>query len=277
MVTNEAAPIPLTVILRSYNDAHLLPETIRRLRAQEGVSLHIIAFESASTDNSLAVLQEHAIDVIHEMEPGSYRSARVLNQGAAEATTELIAYVNSDALIEGTHVLRTLADTILAHDKCAASFAAQVVRPDASVMTQLDYFIAFENRDQLKSEADWLSMVCSMVRKSAWDELHFDEQLTFAEDAVWSHAMLKQGWSIRYCADCKVEHSHDYTASQRYRRNFGDASALAMIRDEPPARTAVGGLFKPLVKRILKDSWNLTRMGVPWAAILVPWHRYWQL
>ena len=47
-------------------------------------------------------------------------------------------------------------------------FAQQTVRPDANNMTRLDYDLAFGNRASQKSEAVWMSMVCSMIRRSAW-------------------------------------------------------------------------------------------------------------
>ena len=43
-----------------------------------------------------------------ELAPGSYRSARVLNQGARTRSYQHVAYVNSDAIMEDDDVLVTL-------------------------------------------------------------------------------------------------------------------------------------------------------------------------
>ena len=115
--------IPITVVLRSYNDAALLPRTLAALDTQTDVDLTLLAFESASRDSSLQILQDHGGFVhIEQLEPGSYQSSRVLNAGVERATTELVAFVNSDAILLHDRVLRQLADCLLAAEKRAGAF-----------------------------------------------------------------------------------------------------------------------------------------------------------
>ncbi|HYE06769.1 MAG TPA: glycosyltransferase [Planctomycetota bacterium] len=269
--------IPITVVMRCYNDAPLLPRTLTALRAQRGVTWSLIVFESASTDASPSIIADFGPDRIEHLQPGSYRSARVMNRGAAWATTELIAYLNSDAVMEHDRVLRQLADAILADERCAGAFAAQTVRPDASTLTRLDYDVAFARRHELAGdEAHWLSMVCSMIRASAWRDEPFDERLTYAEDAVWSARQRARGRHIRFVPEARAEHSHEYTAAERYRRDYGDKAALAVLATRSP-RGAIGGLLWPFAKRCLRDSWRLCRMGCPSAVLRLPFHRWPQL
>ena len=51
----------------------------------------------------------------------------------------------------------------------------------------------------------------------------------------------------------QVEHSHNYTWSERYKRSFGDRSALAVIAKERPARTMLSGVLKPFIRRCAGD------------------------
>lgn len=275
-------PHPITVVMRSYNDAPLLPHTLGALDAQEGVTSRLFIFESASTDGSKELFERHGYDRIVHLEPGSYHSATVLNQGTEWADTELVAYVNSDAIMMSRSVLRLLADAIVADDRCAGAFCRQIVRPDATPMTRLDYFTAFENRHELGHFADKMSLVCSMVRRSAWENNRFDGALTFSEDYVWSHRAQLQGWRLRYVPEAVVEHSHNYGGEDLYRRHFGDAAALACIRAGAPSSSALGGVVLPWTKRCLRDAWRLARMGAldeawrlpayRWPMLLGEWH-----
>ena len=270
--------LALTVVMRSYNDAALLPRTLAALRAQRGVRWKLIVFESASTDGSPAILEAFGPDRMERLEPGSYRSAKVMNRGAAWAGTELIAYLNSDAIMNHDQVLRRLGDAILADERCAGAFAAQTTRPDASALTRLDYHIAFARRHELRGEqAHWLSMVCSMIRRSAWLEQPFDERLTYAEDAVWSSRQRQRGRSIRFVPEASAEHSHEYTWAERYRRDYGDKAALAVLATRAPPGNALTGFALPLAKRCLRDAWRLTRLGRPWTALRLPAYRWPQL
>ena len=271
-------PIPVTVVMRSYNDAKLLPRTLAALDRQQGVLIELIVIESASTDNSLEILEKYGPDQLICLKPGEYHSSRVLNKGISLATTELVALINSDAILESDECLLDMAKAIRGDMKCAGVFARQSVRADANAMTKLDYEIAFAgDRSQLGTGASWMSLVVSMIRWSAWDELPFDNRVTYAEDAVWSHHIQELGWHIRYVGGASAEHSHNYSWHQRYKRAYGDAEALAAIRGQPPARTSIGGFWKPYIKRVAKDSLRCVKMGMPHQAWKVPFHRWPQL
>ena len=270
--------IPITVVLRSYNDAALLPRTLEALDAQAGVDVTLFAYESASTDNSLEILREFGCAHIEELAPGSYQSSRVLNAGVDRAATELVAFVNSDAILQHDQVLRQLADCLLAGDRRAGAFARQIVRPDADALTRLEYDVAFEHRDQLGTDtASWMTLVCSMIRRDAWRETPFDEAVTFAEDAIWSEQVAALGWTTHYVPEAIAEHSHDYTSSQRYVRAYGDAAALARIRSAPPSNRVIRGFLLPFAKRCLRDSLRLIKLGTPAAILRLPFHRWPQL
>ena len=142
---SESGDIPITVVMRSYNDAPILPRTLESLDSQEGVDVTLFVYESASTDGSQEIFEEHGYDYIYHLEPGEYRSSKVLNDGAERSENELVAYVNSDAIMTEALSLRRLADAILTEEKVCGAFARQTVRPDADPMTRVDYHVAFDN------------------------------------------------------------------------------------------------------------------------------------
>lgn len=266
--------IPITVIMRSYNDAHLLPRTLAALDAQEGVDVCLLVFESASTDDSLTIIRSHGATRIIELEPGSYWSSEILNQGCSHAETECVAFLNSDAIMLDAYCLRRLADSLLADASRAGVFARQTVRPDASDLTRLDYSVAFDHRHELGvRNADCLSLVCSMIRRSAWLDEGFDEDLTFAEDWVWSRRQQARGRHIRYVPEAAAEHSHEYTPEQAFRRSFGDAAAMAKEASRPPP-SWLHGVAWTLVRRCLRDLWRLWRIGRLRSWWRLPTYRY---
>lgn len=267
--------IAVTVVMRSYNDAALLGRTLRALDEQEGVRVSLVVFESASTDGSKDIIEAHGYDQITHLAPGSYRSSKVLNAGVRSARTELVAFVNSDAVMIGRNVLRRMAEVILADPRRAGAFARQLVRPGANVMTRVDYHVAFDNRRELGARAaNWMSLVCSMVRKTAVVEVPFDEELTFAEDAVWSQTVIDRGWRVAYVPEAIVEHSHDYTWEQRYRRSFGDSAALARIAESEPERGLLDGFLVPYLNRCARDVLRLREIGRPLQFWRVPFYRW---
>lgn len=269
------ANIPVTVVMRSYNDAALLPRTLDALDAQQGVEVTLFVYESASSDASKEIFEEHGYDYIRHLAPGEYRSSKVLNDGAWRSRDELVAYVNSDAIMTERLTLRRMADAILADHQTCGAFARQTVRADAGPMTRVDYHVAFENRQELGDPAaSWMSLVCSMVRRSALVSNPFDETLTFAEDAVWSQGMIDRGWRTVYVREAVAEHSHNYTWEERYRRTYGDAAALARILRRAPDRSYLSGFLIPYLKRCLRDLPRLAEVGRLAAFYQIPFYRW---
>lgn len=250
--------------MRSYNDAALLPRTLASLDRQVGVSIELAVFESASQDNSVEIFQEHGFARMTELKPGTYRSSKVLNQGVSEAETEVVVFLNSDAVLLQDDALRKMAETLLADSKVGGVYARQVVRADAGSMTRFEYQLAFDHRDELGEQGNWLTLVCSAIRKSVWEKLPFDERLTFAEDAVWSSGIKQLGFRCEYVEGAEAEHSHDYTWAERKRRAFGDAAALAVMAESPPTDSVISGFLLPWLRRSAGHSLKALRAGIPW-------------
>jgi len=272
---SDAKHIPVTVVMRSYNDAPILPRTLAALDAQEGVDVTLFVYESASADGSKEIFEEHGYDYIYHLEPGAYRSSKVLNDGTKRSENELVAYVNSDAIMTEPKTLRHMADAILADEKICGAFSRQTVRPDADPMTRVDYHVAFDNRQELgEPAASWMSLVCSMVRRSALMENKFDDTLTFAEDAEWSQRMLDLGWKTVYVKEAVAEHSHNYTWEERYRRTYGDSAALARLLKEAPSSSYLTGFLIPFCKRCIRDVPRLAKIGKLHAFYRIPFYRW---
>lgn len=274
----------LPIVLRCWNDAAILPRTLAALAAQEGVRWRLLVIDSASTDGSVPLLMEFIADhggaaaghALQALEPGAYLSSAVLNQGMARAQGEEVAFLNSDAVLATPTTLATLVDELQKDARAAAAFARQIPHPGAGPIACLDLEQAFDRRAELGPGAAWLSMVCCVVRRTAWAEEPFDPRLTFAEDAVWSARAMQRGWRIAYVPAAVVAHSHDLTAVQFRRRAFGDAAALAMLATQaPPGR--LRGWWLPWLRRSLRDGLRLIRRGHRRALGSLLHHRWAQL
>lgn len=251
----------VSVVLRSYNDAELLPRTLQSLDDQQGVDIELFVFESASTDGSKEIIERHGYSRIEHLAQGTYHSSTVLNTGTQWAETEYVAFVNSDAILLSDDVLLKLVLALEHDQKCCGAFAKQVTRPDATVRTKLDHYIAFENRSQLGETSDYMSLVTSIIRRSCWQKIPFETSLTYAEDYVWSDQVKKAGFALKYVDDAVVEHSHNYSDAEIYRRSYGDAAAINIISTQPPAKSVLFGAVVPYLKRMLRDILRLQEMG----------------
>lgn len=282
MANMNSENFPISVVLRSYNDADLLPKTLKSLDNQVGVKIELFVFESASTDGSKEIIEQHGYSRIQNLEPGSYHSSTVLNAGVEWADTDYVAFVNSDAILLTDDVLLKLISALESDPNCCGAFAKQVTRADASVKTKLDHYVAFDNRHQLGEASDNMSLVTSMIRRTCWEQIKFDPSLTYAEDYVWSEQIKRAGFSLKYVEEAEVEHSHNYSDDEIYRRSYGDAAAINVLSTKAPPKTLLAGAILPFVRRMLRDfvrlyemrelSSILAVMRYRWYGVLGNWH-----
>ncbi|MEI6673604.1 MAG: glycosyltransferase [Verrucomicrobiota bacterium] len=218
----------MSVIMRSFNEAWAIGDTIRQLFAQDyGGAIELIVIDSGSSDGSLEIIRAAKPAKLIEIPLGSYVPGVVLNQGARVASHEWLIYLNADATPVGATWLSELLAPCLANAKFGAAFSRQIPRPDCQAVFAHDYARCFGPTRESDSWGHFFSMVSSVTRREVLEKHPFREDLQYAEDDEWTRRLAQHGLAILYAADSVVMHSHNYSMRQTYQRAFGDAKAMA--------------------------------------------------
>ena len=152
-------------------------------------------------------------------------------------------------------------------------------RPDADVLTSLfsagDPGYSAERREVTLPEArEYAEMnpherrllfnfndVASAVRRELW-ERHPFPRAQFGEDILMARALLEAGHTVIYDADARVEHSHDYDASEL--RSRTEIDARFNIEWLGRACVATAADAKTLTERVLaEDTQTIAELGLP--------------
>lgn len=222
-----AARDPLvSIILRSFNEAWALGDTLAALRAQEYTPWELIVIDSGSSDGSQDLIRDANPAHFIQIQPHEYNPSRVMNHGMRLASSEFGIFLNADATPQGPNWLRPLV-TALQDPKTAAVFGRQIPRPDCHAVYACDYDRCFGPNRESAHWDHFFSMVSSGIRKDIWRQRGFLEKLQYAEDDEYTRWARANGYKVLYCEDSVVMHSHNYTPAQAYKRSFGDAKALA--------------------------------------------------
>ena len=227
----------VTIIMRSYNEAWALRDTLPALRAQDYRNWELIVIDSGSTDGSVDLIRaaqpKHFVQIL----PQDYQPSRVMNHGMALAQTETSIFLNADATPQGPGWLRPLA-TALQNPRHAAVFGKQIPRPDCQAVFAYDYERCFgDTRDSAQWD-HFFSMVSSGLRRDVWAKRGFLESMQYSEDDEYTRWCRREGYEVVYCPGSVVMHSHNYTPRQAYKRAFGEAWALAGVSDRAPDQFA---------------------------------------
>jgi glycosyltransferase involved in cell wall biosynthesis len=101
----------VSVVIPNYNGGATIGETIASVRGQTYTALEIIVVDDGSTDNSIAIVKEHAsldarVRLVRQANAGV---AAARNNGWRQAKADLIAFVDSDDLWMPTKIERQVA------------------------------------------------------------------------------------------------------------------------------------------------------------------------
>jgi len=219
---------PVSIILRSFNEAWALRDTLPALAAQNHRNWDLIAFDSGSSDGSVDLIRAAKPKHFVQMLPHEYRPGRVLNQGMELSRHERVIFLNADATPQGSGWLGPLVSE-LADPQVAAVFGRQIPRPNCGAAFARDYERCFGERRESAKWDHFFSMVSSGLRRDAWVRRGFRETMQYSEDDEYTRWCRTEGYRISYCPESVVMHSHNYTPRQAYKRSFGEAWALADV------------------------------------------------
>lgn len=223
----------VTIIMRSFNEAWALRDTLPALEAQDYKNWELIVIDSGSTDGSVELIRaarpKHFVQIL----PHDYQPSRVMNHGMTLAQTETAIFLNADATPQGSNWLRPLAEA-LRDPRHAAVFGRQIPRPDCEAVFAHDYDRCFGDHRESAHWDHFFSMVSSGLRKDVWARRGFLESMQYSEDDEYTRWCRAQGYEVVYCPESVAMHSHNYTPRQAYKRSFGEAWALAAVWNRSP-------------------------------------------
>lgn len=228
---------PVSIVLRSYNEAWALRDTLPAMAAQNYRNWELIVFDSGSTDGSVEMIRAAKPKHFIQLHPHEYRPGRVMNQGMQLARNDRVIFLNADATPQGPDWLGPLV-AALADPRTAAVFGRQIPRPDCEAPFARDYEKCFGPARESATWEHFFSMVSSGLRKDIWAHRGFVETMQYSEDDEYTRWCRSEGYRIAYCPGSVVMHSHNYTPKQAYKRSFGEAWALADVWNGP--RSAFG-------------------------------------
>src|ERR1041385_5784575 len=240
----------VSIIMRSYNEAWALCETLPALRAQTHKNWELIVIDSGSTDGSVDLIRRAEPHHFLQIAPHEYNPARVMNHGMRLARSAYAIFLNADATPQGPHWLGPLLSALF-DPQTGAVFGRQIPRPDCRAVYAHDYERCFGlNRESARWE-HFFSMASSGIRKDIWARRGFNERLQYSEDDEYTRWCRAQGYRVVYVPESVAMRSHNYTPAQAYKRSFGEARALAAVWSGKPrqinwARTVLLGWMNDL-------------------------------
>ncbi len=201
----------------------------------------IAAVDSGSTDGSVSVAADNGFEVVR-IDPRSFNHGRTRQEAVDRFCRgkEIAVFLTHDAVIEGPASLNTLLDAF-SDPLVGAAYGRQLPHAGAGAFGRHSATFLYPALSHVRKLSDapvhgirtaHISNSFAAYRIRALQESGgFPGSLILGEDAYAAFRMLQAGWSVRYCADALVRHSHDYSILEELQRYFDYGVMHAQVPD----------------------------------------------
>lgn len=203
------------------------------LRALEKQTLHpgsLLIIDSQSEDTTRDLFFGYGADVItidsKEFDHGSTRQIAVEK---CSQTSDIVIFMTQDAILADSCSLEKLVEAF-ADERVGAAYGRQLPRHGASPIEAHARLYNYPPVSQVKTLEDKALLgikTCFLSNSFAAYRSHmlkdvdgFPCKNIVSEETFVAAKMQESGWKIKYCADAKVYHSHNYSIVQDFQRCF---------------------------------------------------------
>jgi rhamnosyltransferase len=238
------------ILIPTYKPDDTFCLLLHRLREQTFVVNRVIII---NTDESLwdEAIRRHRIREALDALPCNYSVLHIAKEefdhggtralGAAMSDADIFICMTQDAVPADKHLTENLVNALAGHDGAAVAYARQLPAKDCGVIERYTRNFNYPEESLYKTAADrerlgiktyFCSDVCAAYRSDIYETLGgFEKPCIFNEDMFYAAKAINAGYGVVYAAKAAVIHSHNYTASQQFHRNF-DLAVSQQIHPE---------------------------------------------
>jgi len=219
-MTASREPVAISVLIRTFNSAKTLGRVLSHLKLK-GEDEYVIV-DSGSTDSTLAIAGSHGARIVHA--PGPFNYSKSLNLGFQAARNPWVLVISS-------HSISVVPDLLAVFREAAQDFPEEVVVGYAPNSLSgrgpfEDDKIRYYNRENIQAIHSSCGNGNTLYRRSAWEEIPFDEGIRTGEDKAWLADALGQGCRIAFVSGARTINISQYSLRYMLMKGYSDCRAL---------------------------------------------------
>jgi glycosyltransferase involved in cell wall biosynthesis len=196
----------ISVVIRTHNEVGWIERCLTAVSHQDCPDFEIIVVDNESADGTLDIVSRFGCRLV-TISRAEFSHGRSLNRGIAQARGELVAILSGHCIPVGHRWLERLA-LPLADPRVAGVYGRQEPLPDSHDFDKRDLWTTFGLDRRVQVRDFFFHNANSMVRRSVWQAIPFNEALDGVEDRDWAKRVLEEGYNIVYEPSASVYHFH---------------------------------------------------------------------
>lgn len=221
----------ISVVIRAKNEEHWLGACLNAVAHQDWPAVELIVVDNNSTDRSQAIAKAYGAKIVG-ISDKDFNFSRALNWGIQAARGELVAIVSGHCVPANHRWLAAMAMHFRTPEVVAV-YGRQEPLPDTPATDKRDLWITF-GLDRKEQRRDYFfHNANSMIRRSAWEKMPFNENIHGVEDQDWAKKILREEAArIVYEPTARVFHQHGIHHGQNEERAARVVRVLELIKQD---------------------------------------------
>lgn len=260
--------VRISVVCPLYGASKEVPGLDKSLREQEGVEFAEIFYVlTESGDGTEEVMKEVGIlgrpEVrFSKISKEDFSHSLTREKAAMQATGDVIVFLTQDVEIKDKEFLKKLVEPIVSGEADAA-YAKQITKYNniekytrESNYPTKSFTVSKADVPKLGLKTFFFSDAAGAISRKIFVKLggYDSKDLPISEDMYFAHKLIMDGGKIRYVAEAKVYHSHNFKLSELYDRYKLTGKFMKM--NPEIASSGVNAAGGGMAKYIFKRAWQ---------------------
>lgn len=220
---------------------------------------------------------------VHHLSAKEFDHGRTRAKAVQYSKADVFVCMTDDAMPQDAFLIQKLVDALGQDEGIAAAYARQLPREGCRAIEQYTRSFNYPEQSCVKSLADverlgiktfFCSNVCAAYDREIYETIGgFVKKAIFNEDMIYAGHAVNAGYRIAYAAEALVQHSHDYTCMEQFRRNFdlgvsqaGHPEVFSVVSSQSEGKRLVKDTIKYLIrtKNKKKIPYLVVSSGYKW-------------
>lgn len=195
----------VSIIIRTKNEERWIGHCLKMVFAQSHKDLEVILVDNASTDNTVGIAKRFPMAKIINID--AFKPGAAINAGIRQSTGQFLVCISAHCVPQTAQwlsaLLKNFDDT-----QVAGVYGRQLPMSFSEPSDKRDLLITFGLDRRVQVKDYFFHNANSMIRRSVWEKIPFDEAATNIEDRIWGKAVIEAGHKLVYEPEAAVYHHH---------------------------------------------------------------------
>ena len=208
----------VSIIVRTKNESTWIGKCLHAIINQSYRNIEVILVDDKSSDNTLNIVKKNFPKVkIVKYKDKKFLPGKAINIGIKKSKGKFIAIISGHCIPKDNQWIKNLIKNF-SNRKIAAVYGKQepLDFSDSNVVRDLTYL--FGNDRKIQTREPFFHNANSMIKKSLWQQINFDEKTPHIEDRIWAQEIINKGHKIAYEPKASVFHYHGVSHSHNPNR-----------------------------------------------------------